>query len=122
MTNIETKKDNLKKEILDALNCHQKETGKDEMLSELDDINEMFYFGVKQNVELEVDIELRGSALGDDIWLQAEYYSKTLQKTIVFDYDWASSFDTLDEFAKSIVETEFEVIAFEKRISLSEKV
>ncbi len=59
--------------------------------------------------ELEIEglinfsVEERTNENGD-WWLQLEYYSNKLQKTIIFDYDFCEKYDTIDELAKDIIE------------------
>ncbi len=106
-----------KNKIVKACKEYIKETGSEIVLDDIKEIVEAFQF-IEDEVELLLDIELRGDVNGYDFWLQAEYYSKKLQKAIIFDYDWASTFADIEEFADSIVHTENEIIAFEKRIRL----
>jgi len=66
------------------------------------------YFGVELSLS---DVESES-----DYWVQADYYSKTLQKAIIWDYD--VPVESISQLIDYFLETEKEVIAFEKRISL----
>lgn len=56
-----------------------------------------------------------------DHWLQTEYYSKKLQKTIIFDYNPQDSFKDINELITTIELTQKEINKFEKSISIETK-
>ncbi len=56
--------------------------------------------------------------IDSDYWLQAEYYSRKIQKTIIWDYDYYSSFEGIDDFVENITITCNEIGKFEKRLEL----
>lgn len=70
---------------------------------------------------LPFNLYVRGSNGGSDYWLQCEYYSDKIMKTIVWDYDYMSSFDGEQEFIDVLCNTAKEIEAFESRLSLSKK-
>lgn len=74
----------------------------------------MFQY-LTQSLDLELSVELRGSADGADFWLQAEYYSQKLGKTIIWQYE-VGNFDDYDEVADYIIETEQEIEEFERSL------
>ena len=53
-----------------------------------------------------------------DYWLQVEYYSRKIQKTIIWDYDYNSAFEGIDDFVENITTTCNEIGGFEKRLGL----
>jgi hypothetical protein len=62
------------------------------------------------------------TALNDNsaYWLQCDYYSKAIGKTIIFDYDvdYDSDGETIDLMAESIYQLDLDIINFEARLSL----
>jgi hypothetical protein len=60
-----------------------------------------------------------------DDWLQCEYFSKKIGKTIIFDYDAPSYFDNydneyksaLDKFIATLLWYQKEIIKFEKKLT-----
>ena len=54
-----------------------------------------------------------------DTWLQCEYYSDNIGKTIIFDYDqvWNSDGETVELMADSVIALDNEVKSFESKIS-----
>lgn len=67
----------------------------------------------------EINFCLEEKSGGSDYWLQAEYYSKKLKKTIVWDHSFQDSFEGVDEFAETVMRTSSEICEFEKRITLA---
>lgn len=88
-------------------------------LSELEDI-EYLINQIEQNYNLIFGVYVRGSSDGMDFWLQAEYWSKKLKKTIIWDYDWNSNFENEDELIEVINNTSKEIKDFESRLSIKE--
>jgi len=86
-------------------------------LESLEDI-EFAVSQLEQRKDLPFGVYVRGSSDGMDFWLQVEYWSKKLQKTIIWEYDWQSSFDNEDDLLEAVNRTLEEVLAFEKRITL----
>ena len=64
--------------------------------------------------------EERGSSEGSDWWTQTEYYSKKLNKTIIWNYDATDSWESLDDFVDYIYDVNKEITEFEERITLKE--
>jgi len=64
-----------------------------------------------------------------DCWLQCEYFSKKLNKTIIWDYDAPSNFDNQDiipayainNFIGALINYEKEIDKFEKTININIK-
>jgi L-rhamnose mutarotase len=54
----------------------------------------------------------------DDFWLQIEYYSPKIRKTIIFDYDFNDIFEDIDQLAEELAKKEKEVRDFESNINL----
>lgn len=117
---MEKTEDILKNKILKALNSYDKKYPIS--LFGLEDIVTVFSNAIKDKVDLEMNIELAGTVTGIDFWLQIEYFSSKLQKTIIFEQDWTDVFTSLNEFSDSITKTEMEVRAFEKRITLKKNI
>lgn len=53
-----------------------------------------------------------------DSWVQVEYYSNKIKKTIVWDYDVDYNFGNIEAFTKTLEEYEKEIKRFESKISL----
>ena len=62
-------------------------------------------------------VERRSNEDGD-YWLQAEYFSQKIGKTIIFDYDYPNSFDSVKELAERLVCTDIEIRTLEKTLSI----
>jgi hypothetical protein len=77
-----------------------------------EDIERLFYL-LAQNFNLEMSVELRQSDM--DSWLQTEYYSNKLGKTIIMHYD-VGHFEDYEEVAEYIIETEKEIAEFERQL------
>ena len=83
-----------------------------------DDISELS-LEIEREFDTDFSIEVRGNDC--DFWLQVEYYSKKLNKAIIFDYNFIDSFDGVDEFVDVYLETQKAVEEFEKKISFNNK-
>ena len=55
---------------------------------------------------------------GTDSWIQIEYYSDKIKKTIIWDYDARYNFENIKVFAKTLEEYEKEIEEFENKLSL----
>ena len=86
--------------------------------SDKDDISDLSY-DVEMEFNIDFSIEVRGNDC--DFWLQVEYYSKKLNKTIIFDYDFIDKFDGVDEFVDVYLATHKAIEEFEEKISFSKK-
>jgi hypothetical protein len=62
-------------------------------------------------------VSMRGDA-GGDYWIQEEYYSEKLKKTIIWDYDANDYFENKDDLIAYIETTHNDIIDFEKKIKL----
>ncbi len=112
----------LEEKIIDALVGYEREIGMEVNWSDMEDIVSAFSMGVAQCVvDLMIAIELRCDSGGTDYWLQAEYYSRKIGKTIIFDYDFQDYFENAEEFAGVLSRAEDEVREFEKRLSIKNK-
>jgi len=85
-------------------------------LTDREDISKLANI-LEENENINFCLEVRGSWSGDDYWLQAEYYSKKLGNTIIWDYHYPSSFESIDEFAETIMRTSSEICEWEKLIT-----
>ena len=101
----------LKQMIKEGLNIHN-----------LDEIN---IVNINQRLNTESLIKFNIIYLNDtigccDYWLQCDYYSKAIGKTIIFDYyvDYDSDGETIDLMAESIYQLDLDIINFEARLSL----
>jgi hypothetical protein len=56
---------------------------------------------------------------GNDAWLQCEFCSPKLDKTVIFDYNYQDSFEDMDEVFETLASTEEAIQAFEKSISIT---
>lgn len=54
---------------------------------------------------------------GDDYWLQADYYSQAIGKTIVLDNDYQGYFETPEELAESLAYTQNEMLKLEAKLT-----
>jgi len=55
---------------------------------------------------------------GSDYWLQAEYWSNKVNKTIIYDYDYPRCADNLDEAINHAIEIEKQIRKLEAIISV----
>jgi len=61
----------------------------------------------------------RCSEDGTDYWTQAEYHSKKIRKTIIYNYDYQEEFDSLSDFADKLASTEAYIQEFESKLSFN---
>lgn len=112
-----------KEKIKEALKAVEEDYGEAIVypLMDMDEI-ERVVSDIEQKInDLTFGVYMRGSSDGMDYWLQCEYYSDKIMKTIVWDYDYTSSFDGEQEFIDVLCNTAKEIEAFESRLSLSKK-
>jgi len=102
-----------RQKILDTIKEIEAEKGTFDLTYD-EQIDRLFVY-LTQNLDLGLSVELRSNANGLDYWLQTEYYSRKLGKTIIWDYD-TGNFDDYDEVADYIIETEAEIEDFEERL------
>ena len=107
---------NMTKEKI-AMVAHIAEQWEDANLSEMDTILHICA-DLELNFNIPFCVELRGSTDGGEYWLQVEYYSKKLKKTIIWNYDWETSFVDANELVDTLIETAKDIESFEKKISL----
>lgn len=93
----------VKKEKFDFENIH------------FDHVERLFYALECENIT-SFSVYVRSSFSGDDSWLQTEYYSEALGKTIIWDYDTQHSFEDIDELVDFIERTNKELLDFEKKL------
>jgi hypothetical protein len=84
-----------------------------------DEQTEQLFFELEQKLNLNFSICGRGNINGTDFWLQCEYYSLKIRKTIIWSYD-IGNFDDYNEIADYIIHTTNEIQDFENRLSLNE--
>ncbi len=68
-------------------------------------------------IELLFSVSLVGTN-SSDWWLQADYYSKKIGKTIIWDYDFLDSYENVEELISVITRTNKEVEDFENKLSV----
>ena len=107
-----------KKDILKAIREIEKEDGKTDFSYD-ENVDRLFY-DIAQRIELPFDCYLRNSS-GGDSWLQSEYYSDKLRKTIIWNYD-VGNFDDKNELADFIIRESKEIEAFEAKLPDSLKI
>ena len=78
-----------------------------------DEQTERLFYEIGLKIELPFDVYSR--QITDDGWLQAEYYSSKLGKTIIWNYD-VGNFDDYDEVADFIIDTSKEIEDFERQL------
>jgi len=96
--------------VFDGLNIH--------------DLDDEAIVDINDNLSSENLIYYSITRVSDDSdeWLQCDYYSKKLGKTIIWDYGFGyeSDGDTVELMAESIYQLDQDIINFEARISLKE--
>jgi hypothetical protein len=110
----------MEKEIKKAIRSFERETG-DKIKYPLDDIDyiEQISSHIEQRMpETYFGLYVRGSSGGDDFWLQCEYYSKKLQQTIIWSYDFTDSYESEEDLIEVLTCTERDLKAFERRLSV----
>jgi len=78
---------------------------------------DLLFCDIEQDGLMDFTVNGRGDFGGTDYWLQTEYYSKKLQKTIIWSHD-TGSFDDIEEVADFIINTTKEIRAFEKKLTI----
>lgn len=80
---------------------------------------EMLFYDIEnlKGAPMLFSVYVRTSLNGTDTWLQAEYYSDKLCKTIIWDYDYPSKYDTADDLIEFIEATNDDIKAFENRLN-----
>lgn len=102
-----------KKEILEAIKLIEKKNKVKYDLRSDEDTNQLF-FELSQKIDIPFEIYARSTE--DDYWLQCEYYSRKLQKTIIWSHD-VGNFDDTKEVADYIIHITREVKEFESKLS-----
>jgi hypothetical protein len=92
----------------------------DEIKYPLDSKEDIEYLAnqLEQIIDLPFGLYIRGSSDGMDFWLQCEYYSKKLQKTIIWDHDFTDSYEGEAELIDRLVCADKCIRAFERRLSI----
>lgn len=103
-----------KKELLKIIKKIEKKNGVKYDLRDDNDAD-LLFADLKQAGVMDFGVYGRGDFGGSDYWLQAEYYSKKLQRTVIWDHD-VGNFDDIDEVADFIIHTSKELVAFEKKL------
>jgi hypothetical protein len=87
-------------------------------LEDRENIERVFYeLEGDSKLEIAFSIYLRGDNSGD-YWLQAEFYSNKIGKTIIWDYDFADFFENEKELIECILETQSRIKDFEAKLTL----
>ena len=84
-------------------------------LDDLENIDRLFTELENRNL-INFCVSMRSSVDGVDYWLQTEYYSTKLNKTIIWDYDASSYFDDENDLYDFIVETQNAIENFEAKL------
>ncbi len=103
-----------KEKILQAITQAENESGGEFDLT-YDEQTECLFDYLTQTLDLRLSVKTRSDASGSDYWLQAEYYSDKLQKTIVWKYE-VGNFDDYDEVTDYIIRTEKEIAELEAQL------
>lgn len=87
-------------------------------LEDIDEINTIFERLESEGI-IDYGVYVRSNDSGD-YWLQCEYYSKKIRKTIILDCDFTSYFEDEDDLINKCIEVQENVIDFESRLSIKE--
>ena len=79
----------------------------------LEDVD-LLFFNIANNIELSFNLEVRSASDGNT-WLQCEYFSEKICKTVIWNYE-VDSFDNVEEFVDYIILTEQEIQEIEKKL------
>ena len=100
---------------------------KEEILNHLND-NEIKSIDIENIGSITIELQNEelimfsiGNRTGDDnmdYWTQIEYYSDKIQKTIIWNYDTHTYFETLEDFAKHMENINQDIITFERHLIL----
>jgi len=82
-------------------------------ITELEAVERAFSI-LSQESLIDYDVYERGDT-GSDYWLQAEYHSNKIGKTIIWDYDFQSDYSSLEELAELAYERGEEIKDFESK-------
>jgi len=80
---------------------------------------ENYTYKLEEDGLIDFSILERTSQSGDDYWLQAEYYSNKIEKVVIFDYSYSTSFENLDDFAQCLSDTDEQIKEFENKITFN---
>ncbi len=106
-----------KEKILKIIQDAVVENGTDFDLDYDEQIEKLFNY-IVQSLDLSFNYSLRNG--NEDYWVQIEYYSNKIQKTIIWDYD-AGNYDDYNELADAILHLDKEIKEFEAKLpSLNE--
>ncbi len=105
-----------KEKVLESIKKCVRDYGGDYNLN-YDEATDSLFHSLDQVIGLDFAIELRSNACGDDYWLQCEYWSEKLKKTVIWDYD-VGNFDDYNEVADYVIRTTKLIKDFEAKISL----
>lgn len=117
VTDLKDSRVELKEKIVKSIEGYKEMTGESINFCDREDIVKIFALGISQDLMLEMSLELRSDSFDSDYWLQVEYYSKKLEKTIIFDYDYEDNYTDVNSFAEAIVDTELKITAFENKLT-----
>lgn len=103
-----------KEKILQTIIDLEKEKGTYDLTSDTD--TELLFYELEKELNLNLNFGLYQRNNTDmDYWLQTEYYSYNLGKTIIWSHD-AGNFDDANEVADYIITTTQEIKDFEARL------
>lgn len=103
-----------KEKILEIIKKAEQENGEEFDLTSDTQTGILFNY-IVQSLDLDICIGTRCDISSDDFWLQTEYYSKRLRRTIIWDYE-VGNFDDYDEVADYIIRKEKDIQEFEEKL------
>lgn len=84
-------------------------------ITELETVSDLID-SIEDKFNLIWGVGIRSTRDGSDFWLECDYYSKKIQKTIVFDNDFPSEFENINEFTETILQYNKNIINFETNL------
>lgn len=87
-------------------------------LNDLETISGLFNDLESENL-IKFSLGLRSDSSGSEWWLQNEYWSPKLNKTVIYDYNATHNYETLDELFDYIDYTAKKIDEFEAKITFN---
>lgn len=89
--------------------------------------NDDLYFNDLEDIEASIHkidkqfslnwyVVIRSTPDESDFWLECDYYSKKIGKTIVFNTDFINSFNNIDDFVETILQYDTNIKNFENNL------
>lgn len=83
-------------------------------------INNDVSFNSNGDIDLPFSVYMRGGGSFDsEYWLQVEYSSQNIGKTIIYEYDFDTYFEDEEDLADRLTELAKDINNFESRLSLN---